>query len=137
MKTPSQRQQLEMYLGPLELDLVEDVWENGPTTVGDSLERLNSRGPKKLAYNTVMTTLARLVDKGALQRQRDGRAYVYEGDGPTEFLRRQAAEAAEGLVNTMGPDLALSGILNGIDGLSASARKKFRRLLEQRDQADG
>jgi predicted transcriptional regulator len=37
-----------------------------------------------LAYTTVMTVLARLYDKGALTRQRDGRAYAYRLADPTE-----------------------------------------------------
>jgi predicted transcriptional regulator len=37
-----------------------------------------------LAYTTVMTTLARLHDKGALRRRRDGRAYSYRLAGTSD-----------------------------------------------------
>jgi predicted transcriptional regulator len=36
-----------------------------------------------LAYTTVMTVLTRLHDKGALTRQREGRAYAYRVADPT------------------------------------------------------
>jgi predicted transcriptional regulator len=39
--------------------------------------------PKNLAYTTVMTTLTRLRDKGALSRERVGRAYAYAVIDPT------------------------------------------------------
>jgi predicted transcriptional regulator len=45
-----------------------------------------------LAYTTVMTTLARLATKGALQRELDGRAYVYSFAG--EPSQAQSALAA-------------------------------------------
>lgn len=44
-----------------------------PVSVADVAAEL----PDDPAYTTVMTTLARLTDKGALQRRRVGRAYEY------------------------------------------------------------
>lgn len=43
-----------------------------------------------LAYTTVMTTLARLADKGVLERERSGRAYAYRlvGDASVLTARR-------------------------------------------------
>lgn len=122
------RDELTRYLGPLEHRIMVDVWGNGPSTVNDVLERLNSGRGKPLVYNTVMTTLARLADKGHLRRHREGRAFVYEGDGPEEFLRAQAAESTRELVQELG-DVAVAGI---VDGLSASpeTRELMRKMLE-------
>jgi predicted transcriptional regulator len=44
-----------------------------PMTPAEVLEDLG----RDLAYTTVLTTLTRLYDKGALTRQRQGRAYAY------------------------------------------------------------
>jgi len=44
-----------------------------PMTAGEVLDGLGRR----LAYTTVMTTLARLYTKGALSRDATGRAYTY------------------------------------------------------------
>ena len=46
---------------------------SGPMTPSDVQAELDS----DLAYTTVMTTLTRLFDKGALSRERVGRAYAY------------------------------------------------------------
>lgn len=66
------------YLGPLERRVMQELWQHGPQTVGDILERLNSRSERKLAYTTVMTILVRLHDKGYVARTQTGRTYTYQ-----------------------------------------------------------
>ena len=61
--------------GALERDVLTTVAaSNVPVSTSDVHAEL---GPE-LAYTTVMTTLARLHDKGVLRRQKRGRAFVYE-----------------------------------------------------------
>lgn len=124
-------EQLSRYLGPLELRIMTDVWEHGPSTVNDVLTRLNESGVNKLVYNTVMTTLARLADKGYLDRRREGRAFVYFGDGPEVFLRTQAAATTRDLVDGLG-QVGVAGILDGLP-----TDKKTQALLREmlNDQA--
>ena len=43
----------------------------------------------ELAYTTVMTVLARLVEKGVLTRERAGRAYAYRRTAPAEVTARR------------------------------------------------
>jgi predicted transcriptional regulator len=122
-------EELRGYLGPLELQIMSVVWERRPSTVKDVLDALNAGRRKPLAYNTVMTTLARLADKGFLERHRTGRAYVYSGEGPEEFLRARATEATRDLVEGLG-EVAVAGI---VDGLAArpGALELMRRRLER------
>ena len=120
--------QLARYLGPLELRIMTDVWDHGPSTVNDVLDRLNAGSGRTLAYNTVMTTLARLADKGHLERRRKGRAYVYRGDGPDAFLRTQAEQATRDLIDGMG-DAAVAGIIDGFD-VDENTRRLLRDMLD-------
>lgn len=119
--------QLARYLGPLELRIMTDVWDHGPSTVNDVLDRLNAESGRPLAYNTVMTTLARLADKGHLERRREGRAYVYRGDGPEAFLRTQAEHATRDLIDGMG-EAAVAGIIDGFD-VDEDTRRLLRDML--------
>jgi predicted transcriptional regulator len=65
-------------LGPLESEVMDILWaRDGPVTVRDVLERVNTRRSDPLAYTTVMTVLSRLHDKGHVTRERRGRGYVY------------------------------------------------------------
>lgn len=72
--------------GELESVLLAALWAAGePLTPAQVLEAIEI----DVAYTTVMTTLARLHDKGALRRGRAGRAYAYE---PAPDVAAEAAQ---------------------------------------------
>lgn len=48
-----------------------------------AVQRQLTGGP---AYTTVMTTMSRLADKGALRRTRDGRAFTYQLAAPLDSV---------------------------------------------------
>lgn len=54
---------------------MDAVWELSQATVHQVRERLNSVKP--MAYNTVLTMMRILRDKGFLESRRDGRADIY------------------------------------------------------------
>ena len=57
-----------------ELRLMNVLWREGRGTVADVLAGLE---PPPLAYSTVLTTLRTLEQKGYIDHEEDGRAYVY------------------------------------------------------------
>lgn len=73
------RPSAEDLVGSLEYEVLRQLWHRFPSSVGDVLERINvARGPDdQLAYTTVMTVMARLHDKGILDREKQGRGYQY------------------------------------------------------------
>lgn len=58
-----------------ELRLMEVLWQKRRATVAEVAEALP---PPPLAYNTVLTTMRILEQKGYVRHQEEGRAYVYE-----------------------------------------------------------
>ncbi len=62
-------------LGELEGQVMSVLWDIHEGTVEDVSIHLDTG--KELAYTTVMTVLSRLVEKGFLAREKQGRAYVY------------------------------------------------------------
>jgi len=66
-------QQVQVSLGPLEMDVLDVLWSRGRSNVRQVAEALSRR----LAYTTVMTTLDRLYKKGLLNRERSERAFFY------------------------------------------------------------
>jgi len=129
LKKSTERKLLE-HLGPLELQIMQAVWESSsPCTVNDVLGRLNKAKGRDLVYNTVMSTMGRLYDKGYLDRRRDGKPYVYTGTGPDEFLRARIAEFLRTAYDEHG-QLALAGFR---DGLDEEAKDDLRRLLAEDD----
>ena len=59
-----------------ELRLMQVMWKKGPATVAEVADALSRHG---LAYNTVLTTMRILEDKGYLRHTKPeaGRAFVY------------------------------------------------------------
>jgi predicted transcriptional regulator len=60
----------------LELQILNVLWERGPSTVREVLEGLP--GLPKPIYTTVLTMMRLMYDKGYLDRRERGRAHVYQ-----------------------------------------------------------
>jgi len=69
-------------LTPLEALIMDAVWGRSEATVRDVQERLQSEKP--MAYNTVLTMMRILRDKGFLESRREGRTDVYRPRVPRE-----------------------------------------------------
>jgi predicted transcriptional regulator len=59
-----------------ELEVLKVLWEAGPSTVRDVAAVLRRRR-RRLAYNTVLTLLSRLRDKGYVDADRRETAHVF------------------------------------------------------------
>lgn len=115
-------------LGSLEARVMEDLWAHPPSVVGDVVGRLNHGKRRQLAYNTVMTVMAKLADKGYLLRHRTGRAFVYQPvQSRSDFVRSRAAEAARDLVDDF-DELAVAGFIDSIRDRPAMLRE-LERLM--------
>ncbi len=112
--------------GELEAAVMDDLWDRGGwVTAGEVHESLATSRP--IAYNTVLTILFRLCEKARLERQRDGRAYVYR---PLQTREDYAATRMERVLHeTRDRPAALASFLQVLD---ASDRAQLRRLLGQR-----
>ena len=88
-------------LGPLEIAVMEILWERGESNVHDVIEKLG----RPLAYTTVMTTLDRLYKKGLLSRHKSERAFLYSTrQTRLEWEHKRAGEFVAGFLN--GPQAA-------------------------------
>jgi predicted transcriptional regulator len=69
------RKGLVQVFGPLEAEIMREVWGRQEATVKQIHRILAKR--REIAYTTVMTTMSRLAEKGILERTRQGMAYLY------------------------------------------------------------
>lgn len=76
---------------PLELECLKVLWKLGQGSVRDVRHELAE--DRKLAYTTVMTVLDRLEKRGAVTRQKRGRAFVYEPKLTRDALRQFAVKS--------------------------------------------
>jgi predicted transcriptional regulator len=90
----------------LELKIMQVIWRLGASTVGDVQNELEP----PLAYTTVQTMLNILDRKGKLERELQGRAYVYRakvseekavGQGLRDMIDRMFGGSSEELVMSL------------------------------------
>ncbi len=60
---------------PAELEVLQTLWDDGPATVREVMDRLNKVRPR--GYTSVMSLLDVMHEKGFLRRKAQGRAFVY------------------------------------------------------------
>lgn len=118
-------------LGELEGAVMNVVWSLGEVRVRQVHEAL--RPERDLAYTTVMTVMSRLAEKGVLERERRGRAYVYRAaqTGREGFLRRQAHTRVRALLDQFG-DLAVAAF---VGELSEGDAERLAELVERLAEA--
>ncbi len=116
-------------LGPLEADIMQVIWRMQKATVQDVYEELSNN--RNIAYNTVMTVMTRLSQKGILKRQKDGRAYLY-------FPKTTKSEVGNGMLQYVIDKIfggskvpVISQLLDGTE-LSDEELKVLERLVEKK-----
>jgi predicted transcriptional regulator len=83
-------------LTPLELQMMQVLWREGPSNVQHVQKNLPSE--TDLAYNTVQTMLNILHRKGRVRRSLKGRAYLYR---PAVSKEKALGQAVRDLVERM------------------------------------
>lgn len=112
-----------------ELQILTLLWDQGPATVRQILERLNDG--KERAYTSVLSVMQVMQKKGLLNsaKQRDGLAYVYSA----KVTRDQVlGPMMRGLVDKVfggSHRMAVQQLLNESD-IQANEIDELRRLLD-------
>jgi len=88
------KEKTKQTLTPLELAIMQVLWENGASTVSEVIPKLKA----ELAYTTVQTMLMVLLRKGKVKRTQEGRAFRYR---PVVSRERASGSAVEDLVRRM------------------------------------
>jgi predicted transcriptional regulator len=112
-------------LGTLERKALDAVWRLGRARVSDVRSALEQRA----AYTTVMTVLDRLYKKGVLDRQREGRAYVYSAVASPDQI--QSSVAMSLLRRLLGTREKAAPVLSN---LVDTVGERDRRLLDELDR---
>lgn len=94
-----------------ELEVLEALWRKAPAAASDISDSLR----KKTGWSaqTVKTLLARLVEKGAVAHEPDGRRYLYR---PTLTREAYARDAARSFVDRLFDGRAAPLVANLADG---------------------
>lgn len=119
-------------LTPLELRIMQVLWEHGPSTVQAVQSKLAG---ESLAYTTVQTMLNVLQRKERVKRKLVGKAYEYR---PVLSRDRALQEAAGDLLNRMfggSVDALLMSLMKNrqIDGAKLA---KLKKLIDEHQESE-
>jgi predicted transcriptional regulator len=111
-------------LGDLEALVMEQLWSSSdPLSVRQVLESLPDG--RNRAYTTVMTVMDNLFQKGFVERERSGRAFVYQ---PAQSRAEHTAEVMEDALARGGDRGA--ALMHFVDQLAPEEAAALRALLD-------
>ena len=118
---------MEIQFTARELDVMNALWDRGPSTVAEVRKALED----ELAYTTVLTILRILEEKGYVGHEAEGRAHRYQA----LVERSEAGESAlRRLTNRLfsgSRELLLTRLVED-DELTEAELRRMRDLLERR-----
>ena len=127
------RDKPDKRLTPLETLIMNVLWDESPAAVKQVQERLTAVKP--MAYNTVLTILRILRDKGFVVSEREGRSDLYRPVVTREDMgRRSLGEVIDSFFSGSAEAL-VSQLLDGqslTDEELAAIRAELDRTLERR-----
>ncbi|WP_240644173.1 BlaI/MecI/CopY family transcriptional regulator [Antribacter gilvus] len=113
-------------LGDLEALVMEQLWSSGGRlAVRQVLDALPDGRTR--AYTTVMTVLDNLFQKGFVERERSGRAYVYWA---TQGRAEHTAKAMEDALASGGGDRG-AALLHFVEQLTPEESAQLKALLDE------
>jgi predicted transcriptional regulator len=120
-------------LTPLETIIMEAVWDLSEATVRQVRDHLEPRKP--MAYNTVLTMMRILRDKGFLASERDGRTDVYRPVVTREEAGRRSLRETLRNFFAGSPHELVSHLLE-LEDLSREEIQAIRRAVDRRLQKE-
>ena len=114
-------------LTPLELEIMNVLWETGPANVQAVQARIKGRD---LAYTTVQTMLNVLHRKGRVNRQLKDRAYLYQ---PLLSRQKAVTQAVSDMIERFFGGSADSLVMNLVETRKLTPQKlaRLQKLVER------
>ncbi len=117
-----------------ELEVLQILWERGPSTIRTVWETLCERRPRH--YTSVASLLNVMTDKGLLVSEAQGRAFVY---WPNVARQNTLGEMVEDLVNRAFEGSASALVLHVLDQCDPSPEEmdEIARILRRHRKQKG
>jgi predicted transcriptional regulator len=121
---------VKINLSDREAELMDVLWERGPSTVTEVREELAD----DLAYTTVLTMLRNLETKGFIRHEVEGRAHRYVAVIARDAARRSALQHLASKLFKGSPHLLLAHMVEDGKLTDAEVRSIRKLLAEHRRQ---
>ena len=112
-----------------ELEILGALWRLGPATVREVHQALG----KDTGYNTTLTQMRLMTDKGLLRRSERFRNHVYEPAAPREQMQKRiAGDLIERVFGGSAKSLILGAL--GAKNVAAADLAEIRQLIDDLDK---
>jgi predicted transcriptional regulator len=122
---------MKISLTDREADVMQVLWEHGPSLVTDVRERLSD----KLAYTTVLTVLRTLEAKGYVSHDEEGRGHRYFASVKQQAARKNALQHLTNKLFKGSTELLFSHLVSD-EKLSPEQISRMRKLLSERSNKE-
>lgn len=114
-------------LTPRETEIMNVLWDRGPSTVAEVREALNDGS----AYTTILTLMRVLEEKGHVTRRAEGKAHRYRALVRRDAARSRAVDGVLGQFFRGSAELMLTQLVSRRD-LDEDALRRLRALVDER-----
>ena len=122
---------MKISLTDREADVMQALWEHGPSTVAEVRERLAD----PLAYTTVLTVLRTLEAKGYIDHEEAGRGHRFCATIKQTAARKNAVQHLTDKLFKGSAELLFSHLVSE-QKLSAEQVRRMRQLLAERSDEE-
>ncbi len=117
-----------------ELEILQVLWENGPSTVRFVNDKLNAE--REVGYTTTLKLMQIMADKGLVVRNTDQRTHIYEANvGESDTQRRLLKK----FVDTTFRGSAMKLVMQALGNHRASSDEldEIKAMIERMEQDGG
>jgi len=120
----------------LEYDILAKLWELGVGSVRELHEQLGQRDG--LVYTTTAKVVDRLREKGLIERQPRGRAFIYRPRVAREDVESARARKAVSRLFGAAPHAAVAALVEAVDAIDPKLLDELERIvIARRRSKDG
>lgn len=114
-----------------ELEILQVIWSNGPSTVREINETLSVDG--SIGYTTTLKLMQIMFEKGILSRTKSGKTHIYQANISREDTQKQLIDK---LLDTAFQGSAMNLVMQAL-GNSKSSKKELDEIRDYLDKLEG
>ncbi|MFB9757408.1 BlaI/MecI/CopY family transcriptional regulator [Ectobacillus funiculus] len=123
---------LSRFFGPLEAKIMELLWNADELSIKDVQQRLEQDKP--VNFNTVMTVMNRLVEKGILKKRLQGRLSLFQPvQSKDRFIEEQSKKITENLLDEFG-GVVITHMLDALKDVDKNLLDELEHKIQQLKQ---
>lgn len=120
---------LNRFFGSLESKIMEIIWIENELSIKEVQQRLEKDKP--INFNTVMTVMNRLVEKGILEKRAQGRLSLFRPiQSKEDFIEEQSKKLTDNLLDEFG-GVVINHMIDSLKEVDQTLLDKLEKKIQQ------